>query len=119
MSFGHFKTAIAPTLGCVRGISSLSMKALGEVFLILLCFHISRYCIRRYVNPKLGCWIEKGPNPDLRKAKIVFSPINILFHFRDLFWVKIAFVRLQSLTLCLDLGEERREETKGEKSRIH
>ena len=47
-----------------------------------------------------------------------FTPTNFLFHFRDLFWVKTAFVRLESLTLHLELEEERREEAKGEKSRI-
>ena len=64
--------------------------------------HIFDILWSRYVYQKLGYWIEERPGPDLRKGKLVFSPIYFLFLFRK-------------LNLFLGLGEKRREEGKGRK----
>ena len=58
----------------------------------------------------MGCLIDKGPNVDLRKGNLVFSPINLLFHVRDLFWVKTSFIQIGmfNFTLRARRGKKRR-----------
>ena len=72
-------------------------------------------CIRRYAYRKLGRWIEKGPNPDLRKGKLVFSPINFLFCFRDLFGVKTSFSGIRKSNFILRAWRRDKRKRKGRK----
>ena len=66
----------------------------------------------------MGCWIEEGPNPNLRTDKLVYSPIDFLFCFRDSFGVKTSFSRIGKFNFTFRAWIRRREEGKGERSMI-
>ena len=95
MNFGHFRAAITPSLGWVRGSSWYGLKYIGEIFLTKSSLHIFDMIWGRHAYRKLGCWIEEGPNQDIKNGKLFFWPINLLFHLRDLFWVKISFSQIR------------------------
>ena len=61
----------------------------------------------------IGLLIEEGPNPDLRKGKLVFSPIFSYF-ILGIFKPPVL-VQIRKLSLSLNPSEKRREEGKGRK----
>ena len=60
----------------------------------------------------MDCWIKRSPNPDLRKVKLVFSPIYFLFHFERFIGIKKVLGQFVKVRITLWLGEEIKEERK-------
>ena len=74
----------------------------------------------RYTFRKLDCWTEESPITDLSKGKRVFSPLNFLISFKDLFGVKISvYLRLEKLYYAWGLEKRKEKKEKEERSTFH
>ena len=85
----------------------ISVQSLGLIFITLSSLRDFDIVRVKYALQKLGCWIKESPNSDLYKEKLVFSPINFLYIFRDFIGAKIILNSvLEKSELCLGLGEK-------------